>query len=451
MGKSRNERAHRVLELMARTVADRNLGTREARRRLAARRKPYWRAIERSLHVGYYKGSRGGRWIARRYCGEGRYQETVVGTADDVLDADGRAILDFDQAQAGAREWFHAEVRRAAGEAPDAGPFKVSQVLDTYLEWYALHRKALVGTRSAIEAHIRPALGELEVIKLTTATIRRWHDQLAGQPARVRTRRGEAPRHREAPDSPEAQRARRSTANRLLTVLKAALNHVYAHPPKDHEASVAAFDAEVWRRVKPFRGADAARVRYLQEDECRRLLNACSTDFRDLVRAAIATGCRYGELARLEVRDLNRDAATLLIREAKSGKPRHVALDDEAAAFLGRITAGRMGHERIFRRANGDAWGKSHQARPLFEACRAARIEPAAHFHCLRHTWASHRVMKGAALMVVAQVLGHADTRMVEKHYGHLAQSYIRDAVRATALQLGPTEANVATLRPAVG
>ena len=127
---------------MARTVADRNLGTREARRRLAARRKPYWRAIERGLHVGYYKGSRGGRWIARRYCGAGHYQETVVGTADDVLDADGRAILDFDQAQAGAREWFHAEVRRAAGEVPDAGPFTVSEALDAYLEWYALHRKA---------------------------------------------------------------------------------------------------------------------------------------------------------------------------------------------------------------------------------------------------------------------------------------------------------------------
>ncbi|MCC2663520.1 MAG: integrase family protein [Geminicoccaceae bacterium] len=436
---------------MARTVADRNLGTREARRRLAARRKPYWRPIERGLHVGYYKGSRGGRWIARRYCGEGRYHETVVGTADDVLDADGRAILDFDQAQAGAREWFHAEVRRAAGEAPEAGPFTVSQVLDTYLKWYALHRKALVGTRSAIEAHIRPALGELEVVKLTTATIRRWHDQLPGQPARVRTRRGEAPRHREAPDAPEAQRARRSTANRLLTVLKAALNHVWTHPPKDHEAAVAAFDPEAWRKVKPFRGVDAARVRYLQAEECRRLLNACPPDFRALVRGALASGCRYGELARLEVRDFNRDAATLLVPESKSGKPRHVPLDDEAAAFLEAITAGRPGNERIFRRANGGGWGKSHQARPLLVACLAARIEPAANFHCLRHTWASHRVMKGAPMMVVAHVLGHADTRMVDKHYGHLAPSYVRDIVRATAMELGTHEINVTPLRPAAG
>ena len=30
--------------------------------------------------------------------------------------------------------------------------------------------------------------------------------------------------------------------------------------------------------------------------------------------------------------------------------------------------------------------------------------------------------------------IGHADTRMVEKHYGHLGPSYIRDVVRGTAL-----------------
>jgi integrase len=401
------------------------------------------------LHVGYYKGSRGGRWIARRYCGAGHYQETVVGTADDVLDADGRAILDFDQAQAGAREWFHAEVRRAAGEVPDADPFTVSEALDHYLEWFGLHRKSLVATRSAIEAHIRLALGELEVAKLTTAMIRCWHDQLARQPARVRSRRGEAPRHREAPGGPEAQRARRSTANRVLTVLKAALNHAHAHPPEGHETTVAAFDPEAWRKIKPYRGADAARVRYLQVDECRRLLNACPADFRTLVRGALATGCRYGELGRLEVGDFNPDSGTLLVRQSKSGKPRHVVLDDEAVTFFESITAGRLGYERIFRRAAGGAWGKSHQARPLLAACHAAGVEPAANFHCLRHTWASHRVMRGAPLMVVAQVLGHADTRMVEKHYGHLAPSYVRDTVRATAMDLGAHENNVAPLRPA--
>jgi hypothetical protein len=47
-------------------------------------------------------------------------------------------------------------------------------------------------------------------------------------------------------------------------------------------------------------------------------------------------------------------------------------------------------------------------------------------------------------------VLGHVDTRMVEKHYGHLAPSYVRDVIRATALGIGAGEEaeKVATLRP---
>jgi integrase len=67
-----------------------------------------------------------------------------------------------------------------------------------------------------------------------------------------------------------------------------------------------------------------------------------------------------------------------------------------------------------------------------------ARIEPAIGFHMLRHTWASHRVMRGMPLIVVAQVLGHADTRMAERHYAHLAPSFVDEAVRATSLHLGP-------------
>lgn len=41
--------------------------------------------------------------------------------------------------------------------------------------------------------------------------------------------------------------------------------------------------------------------------------------------------------------------------------------------------------------------------------------------------------MNSVPLMVVGKNLGHADTRMVEKHYGHLAPSFIADAIRAGA------------------
>jgi hypothetical protein len=61
---------------MARTVRDTNLESRAARSRLKARKKPYWRSIERGAHLVYYKGKRGVAWCARWYAGDGRYVET---------------------------------------------------------------------------------------------------------------------------------------------------------------------------------------------------------------------------------------------------------------------------------------------------------------------------------------------------------------------------------------
>lgn len=67
------------------------------------------------------------------------------------------------------------------------------------------------------------------------------------------------------------------------------------------------------------------------------------------------------------------------------------------------------------------------------DACTRAEIVPAITFHELRHAWASLSIMAGAPLMVVAQNLGHSDTRMVEKHYGHLAHSFVAETIRRTA------------------
>ena len=91
----------------------------------------------------------------------------------------------------------------------------------------------------------------------------------------------------------------------------------------------------------------------------------------------------------------------------------------------------------MFLKADGSAWRKSHQVRPIAKACRRAKIDPPINFHALRHTWASLATMNGVPLLIVAKNLGHSDTRMVEKHYGHLAPSYIADAIRAGAPRFG--------------
>ena len=71
------------------------------------------------------------------------------------------------------------------------------------------------------------------------------------------------------------------------------------------------------------------------------------------------------------------------------------------------------------------------------EACDRAKIDPPIGFHILRHTWASLAVMAGVPLLVVAKNFGHSDTRMVEKHYGHLAPSYVTDAIKTRGPRFG--------------
>jgi integrase len=70
-------------------------------------------------------------------------------------------------------------------------------------------------------------------------------------------------------------------------------------------------------------------------------------------------------------------------------------------------------------------------------ACVAAQIAPAISFHDLRHTYGSRLAMKGVPMGVIAAQLGHADTRMTERHYAHLAPNYVADTVRAAFGNLG--------------
>ena len=165
-----------------------------------------------------------------------------------------------------------------------------------------------------------------------------------------------------------------------------------------------------------------------------------------MVRAAVLTGCRYGELCALNVGDWHPDSGTLQIRRSKAGKARHVVLTDEGREFFAGLAAGRTTKDVLIRKADGGRWATSHQSKPMAEACERAQIDRPASFHTLRHTYASLAIMNGAPLMVVARNLGHADTRMVEKHYGHMSASYVADAIRAAVPRFGLDAGNVVAI-----
>ena len=70
--------------------------SKDARRKLQPRAKPYWRSIERGLHLGYRRlRDVAGPWIARRYLGNQRYDEQAIGIADDLSAADGLRVDDY--------------------------------------------------------------------------------------------------------------------------------------------------------------------------------------------------------------------------------------------------------------------------------------------------------------------------------------------------------------------
>jgi integrase len=394
---------------------------------LPQRRDPYWHLIAEGQHLGYRKGATGGTWIARIYdTGRGRRFESL-GAADDVIDADGRSVLSFQQAQEKARVWFGQLAQIESGEV-HGGSYTVTQAMADYVaNLERVKRKSQYRTNALIKAHILPTLGHIELAKLTHGKVKTWRDGLAEMAPRVRTRVGKAQEYRTIDaDSADAMRKRQATANRILTVLKAALN--FAHEER-RVASKAA-----WEAVKPFKKVDVPKVRFLTADEVTELVAKCEPDFQLLVKGALLTGCRYGELCRMTATDFK--DGQVYVAESKNGEARYVDLNDAGIEFFAELSEGRKPKERLFAKANGIQWQTSEQFRPMNAACEAAKVEGVT-FHILRHTYASHALMAGMTIEVLAQQLGHKDTRITMRHYAHLCPTFKQESVRRNAPSFG--------------
>src|SRR5262245_18969091 len=330
---------------MARPVTQARLEGRHLRRKLKPGRQAHWVTITPNrTHLGYQRWpeDKTGTWKLRTYKPDKQdYAVMPLGEADDVAEADGRLVLSYEQAHA------------AAIAATGAGTTKihlltVRRAMDRYVEFKQAQGQSTEDLLSRSNAHIIPTLGDAVVAELTAEQLRRWLATLAAMPKMLRSGRGAKQQYGAEPSSDEAVRRRRASANRVLTYLKAALNHAYdeGHVPSN---------AEWGRKLKPFRDVETARVHYLSVAEAGRLINASDPEFRPLVKAALLTGARYGEIANLKADDFNPDADTVAIRKSKSGKARHIVLTDEGAAFFRQVCVGRSGSDHMFQR-DGLPW-----------------------------------------------------------------------------------------------
>lgn len=406
------------------------LASRTSRSDLPPSDAPEWELISPGVRLGYRRGrgtrGQGGSWLAASRSADGKRVQTKLGKADDLSAADGTGILTHEQAKDAARAW--AKSLRAA---PDAQPaLTVADALERYLEARTAEgMKAVYDARSRARVHILPKLGPLRLADLTLDRLRRWRDAMVTAPKRLRTSRHAAKVNTRDVDvsDPEALRRRRDTANRTLTLLKAALNWAFQHQLVESDRA--------WRLLKPFRDTGAARVRFLDVAEQRRLLNTAHGALRDLVAAALMTGARFGELAALTVRDVDGANGTVFVERSKNGRARHIPLTAGGRALFERLSAGRDPRAPLLRGETGEAWKPAQYQRAFKTALDRAKLESIT-LHELRHSYASAMVRNGAPLIVVAEALGHSGTRMAEKHYAHLAPSFVADTIRRTAPDL---------------
>lgn len=424
---------------MARLIKDARISTRDARKELPVRREPYWRELVPGTAVGYYKGKRDAGWFARQRSGS-RYLKQRIGTPDDAQEADGEIVLSYRQA-----------VERAMGvqlEARVALPrhYSDGQTLDAVLSEYLREHLAGRGSeefaRLAIARHVTKdgkGIGGRLVTSLDASALRDWHKAVAASPPSRRAQNADAldkrlrtkkERRKSEADpaktydmaDPANIRARRSSANRILSIVKAALNYAWRNERLPSDLSA------FWMKVAPFALGDDPTPRMLERVEITRLLRAADDDLRDLLSGALTTGARYGDLCTLEVRDYLADDGMVRIAQSKTGKTLLQPLTLEGVRVFDRLTAGRPNTALVFTRADGSPWGKGDASRPMAAAVAAAGLESVT-FKTTRATYGKLLLLATRDLEMVAKALGHSDSRITRKHYAQYLPSELATAV----------------------
>lgn len=386
---------------------------------------PHWVQITAGTALGYFKGERDSSWYIRQRVGT-RYLKRRIGTPDDHVKADGEVVLSHGQAVKLAVT-MQLEAREPARPRHYSDGLTLNDVFDKYIE----DRKVTPGgrfnrvmaestadsTSDSWNRHLRDSIGKKLVTALDAAALRKWQSGIVNSPP---TKRGKAMEF--DPSDPDELRARRSTANRLLTPVKAALTWARKNDllPSDL--------ADYWRNVSPFNLGDEDEPRMLTEAEVTRLLNVAPADLRELLSGALMTGARLGELRAMKVGDFDSETATVRIYQSKTYKYLRQPLTREGAALFERLTAGRSDDMLIFTQSDGSPWSKSDQHRPMREAVKKAKLVDVS-FKTTRATYGKLLLVATKDIEMVARALGHSDSRVTRKHYARYLPNEVAAAV----------------------
>ncbi|MCH6567268.1 MAG: site-specific integrase [Nitrospinae bacterium] len=161
----------------------------------------------------------------------------------------------------------------------------------------------------------------------------------------------------------------------------------------------------------------------LSEEEEAQLLEGCSSGIRPIVKLAIYSGCRRGEILGLTWDRVDMDAGFLYLDNTKTGEPRAVPLCETALEVL-RGFGPRDGF--VFKNEKGEPYTC---IRASFNRAKKEAALDGLTFHDLRHVFASRLRRLGASLGDIGEALGHRSARMTLR-YAHLSPDYLKGLVQ---------------------
>jgi integrase len=186
---------------------------------------------------------------------------------------------------------------------------------------------------------------------------------------------------------------------------------------------------------------------FLDFTEARRFLDAAPPEWKTLLTLALRAGPRLGELLALKWEDLDLVSGNMVIRRSlwrdkedspKGGRKREVPLSDDALnALKAHRGVSMMKGEYVFCDSAGKRLSHKKLSKLVPRVCKKAGLAKRLTMHDLRHTFASHLVMRGVTLKAVQELLGHKTLDMTLR-YAHLSPDVKRDAVKLLDLQSAP-------------
>jgi integrase/recombinase XerD len=165
----------------------------------------------------------------------------------------------------------------------------------------------------------------------------------------------------------------------------------------------------------------------LSKGEVKALLEAPrNLGHRAILATMYGAGLRVSEATNLKVSDIDRERKVIWVRGGKGHKDRQVMLSDQLREVLVAYWRWKRPTEWLF---PGGTPGNPITRETVFDTCRKAAlragIDKPVHPHSLRHAFATHLLDDGVSLVVIQNLLGHANLKTTAR-YLHVSDAAVR-------------------------